>query len=83
MDVPRLGISLELQLLAYTAATPDPRYICNLRHSLWQCWILNPRSKAMDTGRVLNLLSHKGNSPYELFLTLKKIVLKDKSDSCT
>ena len=32
MEVPRLGVDLELQLLAYTTATamPDPSCICNL-----------------------------------------------------
>ena len=32
MEVPRLGVESELQLLTYTAAkaTPDPSLICNL-----------------------------------------------------
>ena len=32
MEVPRLGVELELQLLAYTTATakPDPSDVCNL-----------------------------------------------------
>ena len=35
MEVPRLGVELELQLPAYTIAraTPDPSHICSLRHS--------------------------------------------------
>ena len=35
---------------AYTraTATPYPSHICNLHHSSWQCWILNPLSKARD-----------------------------------
>ena len=38
MEVPRLGIELELQLLAYTtaAAMPDLSQVCNLHHSSWQ-----------------------------------------------
>ena len=37
------------QLPAYTTATtPDPSLICGLYHSLLQCWILNPLSKARD-----------------------------------
>ena len=50
MEVPRLGIKLELQLLAYSTATEmqDPSYIYNLRHSLQQCQILNPLSGARD-----------------------------------
>ena len=71
MRVPRLGVESELQLLAYITATAtwDPSHICDLHHSFWQCWTLNSLSKArdqthilMDTSRVLNPLSHNGNS---------------------
>ena len=50
MEVSRLGVELELQLLAYTIATaiPDLSGICDLHHSSWQCQILNPLSKARD-----------------------------------
>ena len=50
MEVPRLGIKSELQLLAYTTATAmqDPSCICDLHHSSWQCHILNPLSKPRD-----------------------------------
>ena len=50
MEVPRLGIKLELQLLAYATATatPDLNCVCDLHHSSWQCWILNPLSEARD-----------------------------------
>ena len=50
MEVPRLGVQLELQLLAYTTAiaTSDPSHICNLHHSSQQCRILNPLSEARD-----------------------------------
>ena len=63
---------IELQLLAYTTATAtwDLSRICSLCHSLQQCWILNPQSKARDrtcilretVSRVLDLLSHNGNA---------------------
>ena len=45
MEVPRLGVQLELQLQAYatTTAMLDPSHIINLCHSLWQCQIPNPR----------------------------------------
>ena len=35
MEVPGLGIKLELQLLAFTTttATPDPSHVCDLHHS--------------------------------------------------
>ena len=50
LEIPRLGVELELQLPAYTTATvtPDLSHICNLHHSLWQCWILNPLMEARD-----------------------------------
>ena len=50
MEVPRLGVELELQPLAYprATATRDPSRICNLHHSLWQCQILNPLNEARD-----------------------------------
>ena len=50
MEVPRLRVHSELQLLAYTTATAilDPRHIYDLCHSLWQLWILNPLSEARD-----------------------------------
>ena len=55
MEVPRLGVKSELQLLAYTTATatPDPSRICSLYHSSWQCRILNPLSEARDGTCVL------------------------------
>ena len=71
VEVPRLGVKWELQLLAYTTATamPDPSLVHSLHHNLWQRWILNLLSEArgqthifMDTGLVLNPLSHNGNS---------------------
>ena len=53
MEVSRLGVESELQLLAYitATATPDPSQVCNLHHSSWQCWILNLLSKARDRTR--------------------------------
>jgi len=55
MEVPRLGIELELQLPAYTTATPtrDLSHICDLHHSSQQCQILKPLSKAMDQTCIL------------------------------
>ena len=70
MEVPRLRVESELQVLAYTiaAATPDLNCVCNHHHSLWQQRILN-LSKArdrthifMDSSWALNLLSLNGNS---------------------
>ena len=55
MEVPRLGVELELHLLAYTTAraTPDPSHICDQHRSSWQCRILTPLSEARDQTCVL------------------------------
>ena len=65
MEIPRLGVKLELQLPAYTTATAivtatlDLSCICDLHRSSQQHWILNPPNGArdgtlilMDTNRV-------------------------------
>ena len=50
MEVPRLGVESELQLLVYTTATATQNrsHICKLHHSSWQPWILNPLSEARE-----------------------------------
>ena len=55
MEVPRLGVELELQLPAYATATAmwDPSHICNLQHSSQQCQIVNLLSEARDQTHVL------------------------------
>ena len=76
MEAPRLGVKVELQLLAYATATArwDLSHICDLCCSLWQCQILHPLSEARDrtrilteTSQVLNPLSHNGNSEPQEF----------------
>ena len=55
MDVPRVEVKLELQLLAYTTATemPDSSRTFDLHHSSHQRQILNSLSKARDQTRSL------------------------------
>ena len=55
MEIPRLGVELELQPLVYTAATamPDLSCLCDLHHNSQQCWILNPLSEAEDQTLIL------------------------------
>ena len=50
MEVPKLGVELELQPLAYTTAiaTQNLSHICNLDHNSRQHRILNPLSEARD-----------------------------------
>ena len=70
MDSSRLGVESELQLLAYTTATatPDPSHVCVLHHNTRSLTHgvglgIEPTS-SWDTSRVLNLLSHNGNSRF-------------------
>ena len=55
MEVLRRGVESELQLPAYTAATAtlDLGRICDLHHSSWQHWTLNPLSEVRDQTRIL------------------------------
>ena len=55
MEVPRLGVELELQLLAYATVTamPDLSYLCNRHHGSWQCQIPDPLSEAKDQTQIL------------------------------
>ena len=49
MNIPRLGVELELQVLAYTTAMKAMRDLscfCDLHHSSGQCQIPNPLSEA-------------------------------------
>ena len=59
IEIPRLGVELQLQLLAYALVTalPDPSRIHNLHHSSWQCQILNPLSKGSDWTHILRDIS--------------------------
>ena len=63
MDIPRLGVILELQLPACTTttATLDPSDTFGLHHSLQQCQVLNP-------------LSHNKNSKH-IFISNFSLVL--------
>ena len=50
MEVPRLGVELELMLPTYAIATAirDLSRMCNLHHSSHKHWILNPLIEAWD-----------------------------------
>ena len=43
----------QLQSYITATATPDPSHLCDLHHSLQQCWILNPQREARDRIRIL------------------------------
>ena len=55
MEVPRLGVNLELQLLVYATATAmqDLSHVCDLHHSSWQYQIADPLSEARDQTLIL------------------------------
>ena len=71
MEIPRLAVEWELQLLVYTTVMLDLSHICDLHCNARQ--LLNLLSKVrdqtrilMDTSRVLNLLSHNGTPEHLL-----------------
>ena len=55
MDIPRFGVELEPQLLAYATNTemPDQSHLFDLTCSLHQLWIHNPLSEARDRTCIL------------------------------
>ena len=55
MEVSRLGVKWELQLLvcATATATRDPSHVCDQHHSSWQRQILNTLREARDRTRNL------------------------------
>ena len=87
MEGPRLRVESELQLRAYTAATatPDLCRVRGLQHSSQHRQTLSPLSEArdgtrvlMDSSRVLNLLSHNGNSSVITFAnTFNSLIVPD------
>ena len=48
MEIPRLGIQLEMQPMAYTTVTAmwDLSHVCDLQHTSRQCQIPDPLSQA-------------------------------------
>ena len=62
-------VKSNLPAQATATAKWDSSHICDLEHSSWQHWILNPLSKVreqthilMDSSQVSNMLSHNRNS---------------------
>ena len=82
MEVPKLGVKLELQLPAYTTtATQYLSHVCDLHNSSQQCQILNPLSEARDWTHNLMVPSQicfhcttKGTPEYDLFYVLLESV---------
>ena len=48
MEVPKLGVEVELPAYATATVTPDPSRVCDLHHSSWQHLVLNPLSGDRD-----------------------------------
>ena len=59
MEIPRLGVKLELQLPAYVTATAtwDPSHVCNLHQSSQQYQVPNPLSKDRDQTHIPMVIS--------------------------
>ena len=73
MEIPRLGVKLELQLPAYATATAMSglSHTCNLHHSSRQCQIPDPLSEARDWTLILmdtSLISFLWNSQVPFFI---------------
>ena len=65
MEVPRLGVESELQLLTYITATvmPDSSRVCDPQHSSWQQ--VNPLSETRDqTCDLIDTSRVHGNSGF-------------------
>ena len=82
MEVPRLGVESELQMLAYTIATPtwDLSHVCNL-YSSWQCQIPDPLRKArdwtcilMEASQIRFCCAKMGDPKSHIFLSLTCII---------
>ena len=75
VQVPRLGVELELQLLAYATATAtwDLHGVCDLHHSSWQGRIFNPPREARDQPRILmdSLPLSQGGNSYRQYLKME------------
>ena len=54
MEVPKLGVQSELQLLAYATATATATTTLDSSHTLQQHQILNPLSEARDRTHILS-----------------------------
>ena len=85
MEIPRLGVKLELQPLAYATATatPDPSCIYDLYRSSQPCQIPNPLSKARDQthnlmvpGQIHFCCAMMGTPPPKLLLVTKNVQTK-------
>ena len=70
MEVPRLGVELELLLPAYTTATAMPAWscLCNLHRSSQQHRVLDPLSGSRDRTFVLILVRFISTEPQQKLL---------------
>ena len=55
VEVPRIAVNRAVAAGLHHSriATLDRSHGCDLHHSSWQCWILDPLSEARDQTRVL------------------------------
>ena len=93
MEIPWLGVELELQLPDCATATAtaawDLSHVCDLYHSSQQRWIHNPLSKARDRTHILmdtrvRFINHDRNSIFGdfYFFELGVICLSAQATPC-
>ena len=94
MEVPKPGVESEIQLPATATVTATAisgtSHICDLHHSSWQCWILNPLSEAWDQTHIImdtswvNFCWATGGTLKEcLLLTSQKNIFRDLEANIT
>ena len=79
MEVPRLGVELEPQLLAYTTVTAlwAPNHVCDLHHGSWQCQSLThwarPGIQPASLWMLIRFVNHRATTgtPKILIGTIK------------
>ena len=71
MEAPRVGVKLELQLLAYATATAmqDLTHF-NLHYSSWKGQILNPLSKAISSLVLIGFVTAEPQWELQKFLKI-------------
>ena len=84
MEVPRLGVDSELQLLLYViaAAIWDLSNVSNVHHSSQQRWILNPlrkaRTKPVSSWMLIGFITAEPQwEPQDLAILLTHICPKE------
>ena len=88
MEIPRLGVELELPAYARATAPQDPSHVFDLHHSSQQRQIPNPLSEARDRTRILMVPCHscfhepQWEIPSKIFSSTKTLRILDHLFPC-